>query len=106
MGAKVEIGWVCKGDDGDRRHVCARHFGGEWTFYQRPKRKGKDVRWEPVLDPALSDWLELHEAMERRVARSAALPHDLDRIRQRIRERFGPEALAVETDLKADRTEV
>ncbi len=88
MSAKVEVGWTTPGEDGVKRHVSARKFGGQWLFYERPKRRGRDIEWIELKNPPLSDWLELLESVERRAARDLVPPDQVDDVRRMIRERF------------------
>ncbi len=88
MSAKAEIGWKTRSPDGDRREVYARHVGGEWRFYVRT---GRFERWQSLPHPSLEDWLELLDAVKRRVQRRLFSPEETARIHRRIRERF-PEA--------------
>ena len=88
MGAKAEVGWTTPGEDGVKRHVFAQHVGKEWRFFQRPKRKGRDVEWEPLLEPPLIDWLELLDSVTRRADRGLHPPQEIIRIRARILELF------------------
>lgn len=85
MSAKSEIGWKQRTLDGERREVYARHTGGRWLFYERGRRFEE---WQPLPDPPLEDWLELLEAVERRVQRRLLRPEEPARIRKRIRELF------------------
>src|SRR5262245_55685800 len=66
MGTKTEIGWTRSLEDGTRRHVFAERHGRQWRFFERPKRKGREITWQLINEPPLDDWLELLEAMERR----------------------------------------
>lgn len=88
MGAKAEIGWTTPGEDGLKRHVFAQRVGGKWMFFERPRRKGKEVQWEPLTEPPLSDWLELLDSVTRRADRGLHPPDELQRIRSTILERF------------------
>ncbi|HAB17079.1 MAG TPA: hypothetical protein PLX89_09920 [Verrucomicrobiota bacterium] len=88
MGDKAEIGWTTPGEDGVKRHVVARHFGGKWLFFERPKRRGRDIEWEPLKEPPLSDWLDLLEAVERRANRDLIPPDQVAQLRQMIRDRY------------------
>ncbi len=85
MSAKAEIGWTGRDVDGNRREVYARLVGGEWRFYERCRRY---ELWRELADPPLEDWLELLDAVERRVHRRRQRPEEPDRIRKLIRERF------------------
>lgn len=88
MSAKAEIGWKTRTLTGERREVYVHHVGVEWRFYQRARRFDS---WEPLPHPPLEDWLELLDAVERRVQRRLLPPEDVARVRRAIRERF-PEA--------------
>jgi len=88
MSAKFEVGWTTLGEDGGKRHVNAQRFGGQWLFYERPKRRGRDIEWIKLEEPPLSDWLELLDALERRAARDLMPPDQVDDVRQMIRDRF------------------
>lgn len=97
MGAKAEIGWTTPGEDGVKRHVYAHKFGGEWRFFERPKRRGQGIEWERLPEPPLSDWLELLKALQRRADRDLVPPDQVDQVRQMIRNRF-PEHRFTGTD--------
>jgi len=88
MGAKAEIGWTSPGEDGLKRHVYAQRIGAVWQFYERPRRRGRDVEWELIPSPPLDDWLELLDAVTRRAARRLHPPEEIERIKRTIRERF------------------
>jgi hypothetical protein len=88
MGAKSEISWKAKGPEGERREVYVRHEGDRWLFFHRERRFDN---WQPLPDPPLEDWLELLDAVERRIARRLLRPEESDRIRRTVRKRF-PEA--------------
>jgi hypothetical protein len=88
MGRRSEIGWTTLLEDGSKRHVYAERHGKAWRFFERIRRKGKEVEWQPVDNPGLGDWQELLDAMERRVARDLHSPDELDRIKNQIRDYF------------------
>lgn len=88
MGAKAEVGWTTPGEDGVKRHVYAEKFGGEWFFFERPKRRGRDIEWIALENPPLSDWLELLAAIQRRADRDLVPPSQVEAVRQMIRNRF------------------
>lgn len=85
MSAKAEIGWKGRTPDGERREVYAHHVSGRWLFYVRSRRF---EQWQPLDDPPLEDWLELLDAIERRVQRRLLRPEEPARVRQSIRERY------------------
>ena len=86
--AKAEISWKRVTEDGVRLQVYAQHVGREWLFFQREKRFDQ---WQAVADPPLEDWLELLDAVQRRINRRLLRPEEEARVRKSIRERF-PEA--------------
>ena len=86
--AKAEISWKRLNQEGIRLQVYARHVGKDWRFFVRERRYDQ---WQRVADPPLEDWLELLDAVCRRINRRLARPEEEDRIKARIRERF-PEA--------------
>jgi hypothetical protein len=88
MSAKGEICWNRRDENDERIQVYARHFGGHWKFFKRGKRY--DV-WQEIAEPMLEDWMELLDAVKRRVPRRLFQPKEVDKIRSTIRERF-PEA--------------
>jgi hypothetical protein len=85
MGAKAEISWRRRTEDGGRRDVYARRVGQEWRFFWRERRYDC---WEAVAEPPLEDWLELLDAVRRRIQRRLARPEEEGRIKRRILERF------------------
>ena len=85
MGAKAEISWKGRTDGGCRREVYAQRVGGEWRFFEREQRYDQ---WQPVTEPLLEDWIELLDAVQRRIARRLLRPEEEDRLRKAIRERF------------------
>ena len=85
MGAKAEISWKGRTVEGLQREVYAQRVGGEWRFYVREQRY---ERWQPLPDPPLEDWIELLDAVQRRIARRLLRPEEETRLRKAIRERF------------------
>lgn len=83
--AKAEIGWRRVTAEGERVQVYARRVGGEWRFYIRSRRY---ERWEELPEPPLEDWLELLDAVRRRVVRRLFEPQEVDRLKRTIQERF------------------
>ncbi|MFM7100839.1 MAG: adenylate/guanylate cyclase domain-containing protein, partial [Verrucomicrobiota bacterium] len=75
-------------EDGGKRQVYDRKVGTQWRFFERPKRRGREIEWIPVPEPALSDWLELLDAVERGYVRRRFMPDDIRLVRTRIRELF------------------
>jgi predicted carbohydrate-binding protein with CBM5 and CBM33 domain len=86
--AKAEISWKRRSEEGERFQVYAHHVGNRWNFYIRQRRYDP---WEALEDPPLEDWLELLDAVRRRVARRLLRPEEAGRVEKVIRELF-PEA--------------
>ncbi len=85
---KAEVSWKRVTEEGVRIQVYAQHVGRDWRFYTREKRYD---RWQAVPEPPLEDWLELLDAVRRRINRRRERPEEEGRVIQSIRERF-PEA--------------
>ena len=83
--AKAEISWKGKTEDGNRREVYARKIGDRWVFFERERRYDC---WQPLNRPPLSDWLELLDGIERRVARRLLRPEEIRRVKKSIAEFF------------------
>jgi hypothetical protein len=88
MASKAEIGWTRHTEEGVKLDVYAQHVGHRWVFYQRERRFDQ---WHLIENPPLEDWLELLDAVKRRVNRRLARPEEEQRIRKRIHELY-PEA--------------
>lgn len=85
---KAEISWRRVTEDGLNLQVYAQHVGREWLFFARERRYD---RWQAIAEPPLEDWLELLDAVQRRVDRRRLRPEEETRVKNSIRERF-PEA--------------
>ena len=85
MGQKAEISWTRRTEDGRKLQVYAHHVGKEWRFYQR-ERRFED--WQAVGRPPLEDWLELLDAIRRRIPRRLIKPEEEPRLIQHIKELF------------------
>jgi hypothetical protein len=83
--AKAEISWKRITEDGLSLQVYARHVGREWRFFSREKRYDQ---WQAVEEPPLEDWLELLDAVQRRINRRLLRPEEEARVKKQIRERF------------------
>lgn len=90
MGFKAEIGWKGRDAEGVRREVYVRHVGGEWKFFVRSERFEP---WQPLDPPPLEDWLELLDAVRRRIGRRLLRPEEAPRLVKHIHERFPDAAL-------------
>ena len=86
--AKAEISWKRVTAEGTRLQVYVQHVGREWLFFSREKRFDQ---WQAIDDPPLEDWLELLDAVQRRINRRLLRPEEEERVKKSIRERF-PEA--------------
>jgi hypothetical protein len=86
--AKAEISWKRTTEDGADLQVYAQHVGGKWIFYAREKRFDQ---WQNIPEPPLEDWLELLDAVRRRINRRRLRPEEEARVKKSISERF-PEA--------------
>ena len=86
---KAEISWKRTSAEGVRLQVYAQHVGRDWIFYSREKRYDC---WQAIPEPPLEDWLELLDAVRRRINRRLLRPEAEGRVVKTIRERF-PEAL-------------
>ena len=82
---KAEISCKRTAEDGTPVQVYAQHVGREWRFFAREKRYDQ---WEAVPEPPLEDWLELLDAVQRRINRRLLRPEEEGRVKQSIRERF------------------
>ena len=86
--AKAEISWRRVTEAGIRLQVYARHVGRDWRFFARERRYDQ---WQAVEQPPLEDWLELLDAVQRRINRRLLRPEEEARVKKAIVERF-PEA--------------
>jgi len=85
MGNKAEISWKRRTEDGERLEGYAHHVGDRWKFYIRERRVGQ---WTLMEEPPLEDWLELLDAVRRRVNRRLLRPEETARVEKTIRELF------------------
>jgi hypothetical protein len=83
--AKAEISWTRIDEEGVKHQVYAQRIGREWVFFAREKRYDQ---WQDLAEPPLEDWLELLDAVKRRINRRLLQPQEEDRVKTRIRERF------------------
>ena len=82
---KAEISWKRTTADGAQLQIYAQHVGRDWRFFSREKRYDQ---WQAIPEPPLEDWLELLDAVQRRINRRLLRPEEEDRVKQRIREKF------------------
>jgi len=88
MASKAEISWKRTTDTGEKVQVYAQHVGNQWKFFVRDRRYDQ---WQAVAEPPLEDWLELLDAVQRRINRRLLRPEEEGRLKKSIYERF-PEA--------------
>lgn len=82
---KAEISWRRVNEEGVHLQVYAQHVGPDWLFYVREKRYDQ---WQALPEPPLDDWLELLDAVQRRINRRLLRPEEEGRVKRSIRERF------------------
>ena len=83
--AKGTISWTRRTDAGERVEVSVQQFGERWIFRSRERRP---ENWQLMEEPPLEDWLELLDAVTRRVGRQLIRPEEAERLKKIIRERF------------------
>jgi hypothetical protein len=88
--AKAEISWKRRTETGERILVYAQHVGDQWKFYAREKRFDQ---WQAIPEPPLEDWLELLDAVRRRVNRRLLRPEEEERVKKSILQRFPEEKI-------------
>jgi hypothetical protein len=86
MANKASIGWERRLEDGSRLSVYVVHTGGQYRFFARSAKRYEE--WQPVKEPPLEDWMELLDAVRRRVTRRKLMPDDEARLVKAIQERF------------------
>jgi hypothetical protein len=88
--AKAEISWKRRTETGEKILVYAQHVGDQWKFYARVKRF---EQWQAIAEPPLEDWLELLDAVRRRVNRRLRRPEEEARVKKSILQRFPEEKI-------------
>ena len=83
--ARGEISWTRRSADGLKVQVYAHSEGDRWRFFIRERRFD---RWLSLATPPLEDWLELLDAVERRIHRRLVRPEESACLRKTIREQF------------------
>jgi len=83
--AKAEISWRRITAEGVRLQVYARHVGRDWRFFARERRYDQ---WQAVKEPPLEDWLELLDAVQRRINRRLLRPEEEARVKKSLVERY------------------
>jgi hypothetical protein len=82
---KREISWNRRNEAGERVEICVEQTTDGWIFYSRERRPES---WQVVEDPPLADWLELLDAVERRIGRQLMKPIEAERIKKTIELRY------------------
>jgi hypothetical protein len=85
---KAEISWKRVDEFGVQHQVYAQHVGRDWRFFVREKRYDC---WQPVENPPLEDWMELLDAVLRRIDRGFLRPEEERRVKEAILAQY-PEA--------------
>ena len=85
---KGDIGWKRCDAEGERVQVSAKKIGNRWLFHIRDKRFDS---WQDYAEPKLADWLELLDAVRRRIQRDLIPEIEEDRLIRAIKEHY-PEA--------------
>ena len=83
--AKAEISWKRVTKEGTLVQVYVRHVGRDWRFFARARRYDQ---WQAMKEPPLEDWLELLDAVQRRINRRLLRPEEEGRVKKTIRQRF------------------
>jgi hypothetical protein len=82
---KRDISWTRRNDAGERVEIYVEQIGDRWIFHSRERRPES---WQVVEDPPLEDWLELLDAVERRIGRQLMKPIEAERIKKTISLRY------------------
>lgn len=83
--AKAEISWKGRTVEGLKREVYAQRVGDRWKFFAREKRFDQ---WQAQENPPIEDWLELLDAVQRRISRRLLRPEEAAKVQKTITERF------------------
>ena len=82
---RAEISWKRRTPEGETLRIYAQHFGDQWQFFVRGARYEQR---QPIDRPPLEDWIELLDAVRRRVGRGLLRPEEIRRVEEAIRARF------------------
>jgi hypothetical protein len=85
MASKAEISWKRHTEEGEKVAVYAKKVGDQWKFFMRDRRYDQ---WQSVAEPPVEDWLELLDAVQRRINRRLLRPEEEGRVKKSILERF------------------
>ena len=85
VAGKGDIGWKRRDKDGKRLQIRAKKVGDRWLFQIRRKRFDD---WHNHDAPPIEDWLELLEAVRRRIQRNLIPEIEEEYLMKTIREQF------------------
>ncbi len=85
VASKGDIGWKRRDEDGERLQIRAKKVGDRWLFQIRGKRFDD---WQEHDAPPLEDWLELLDAVRRRIQRNLIPEIEEESLMKTIREQF------------------
>ena len=85
VASKGDIGWKRRDKDGQRLQIRAKKVGDRWLFQIRGKRFDD---WQEHDGPPLEDWLELLDAVRRRIQRNLIPEIEEESLMKTIREQF------------------
>ena len=88
VASKGDIGWKRRDENGGRIQVKAKKVGDRWLFRIRGQRFDE---WHDHDSPPLEDWLQLLDAVRRRIQRNLIPEVEEEHLIKTIREQF-PEA--------------
>jgi hypothetical protein len=88
VASKGDIGWKRRDNHGGRMEFKAKKVGDRWLFRVRNRRFDD---WREHRAPPLEDWLELLDAVRRRIQRNLIPEIEEEHLIKTIREKY-PEA--------------
>ena len=90
VASKGDIGWKRRDEKGERVEVKAKKVGDRWLFHVRSRRFDD---WREHRTPPMEDWLELLDAVRRRIQRNLIPEIEEEHVIKIIREKYPEEAL-------------
>ena len=85
VASKGDIGWKRRDVNGERLQVRAKKVGDRWLFLIRGQRFDD---WQDHPMPPLDDWMELLDAVRRRIQRNLIPEIEEEHLTKTIREQF------------------
>ena len=85
VASKGDMGWKRLDEDGQSLQIRAKKVGDRWLFQIRGKRFDD---WHDHGAPPLEDWLELLDAVRRRIQRNLIPEIEEEYLMKTIREQF------------------